>query len=256
MVTASQVNGLWFAVCGFLGNTNRKGLNRLEDKPMNDYLETFMRRHRLTWLWALAGALGINLALFALMPHLQKPATVGWTSEQPLADINFIRIKRPDSEIKRKKHKPPDLPKPKPPPPDMERPQPNRLTLPFEINPRLPSSPQTLTLPPLDPSTFDTSGLYAFSAGDLDNPLMVLVRVPPVYPLRAKHRRVQGWVRIRFVVNEKGGVDKVSVVESKPPGVFDQNVIRCVSGWRFKPGTVEGMPVRAWAETTIFFKLE
>jgi protein TonB len=32
--------------------------------------------------------------------------------------------------------------------------------------------------------------------------------------------------------------------------------MRCVSGWRFKPGTVEGMPVKAWAETTIRFKLE
>jgi protein TonB len=231
-------------------------MSRLEDKRSNDYLETLMRRNWMTWLWALAGALGLNLALFALMPHLQHPAKAGLTMDQPLAHIDVIRIKRPDSEVKRKNEKPPDPPKPKEPPPDMERPLQARLTLPFEINPRLPSGPQTLTLPSLDPGAFDTSGLNAFAAGDLDNPLTVLVRVPPVYPLRAKHRGVQGWVRIRFVVNEEGGVDKVTVVESQPPGVFDRNVIRCVSGWRFEPGTVEGMPVRAWAETTIRFKLE
>ena len=231
-------------------------MGRIEDKRTKDYLETLMRRNWITWLLALAGAIGLNLALFALMPHLQHPATAGLTTEQPLAHIDVIRIKRPDSEVKRKNEKPPDPPQPKQPPPDMARPLQARLSLPFEINPRLPSGPQTLALPALDPGAFDTSGLDAFAAGDLDSPLTVLVRVPPVYPLRAKHRGVQGWVRVRFVVNEEGGVDKVSVVESQPPGVFERNVIRCVSGWRFKPGTVEGMPVRAWAETTIRFKLE
>jgi protein TonB len=228
-------------------------MRRLEDKLKNDYLETLMRRNWLTWLWALVGALGLNLALFALMPHLQHSATAGLTTDQPRANIDVIRIRRPDSEVKRKNQKPPDPPKPKA-RPTMERPLQARLTLPFEINPRLPSGPQTLALPTLD---FDTSGLgNAFAAGDLDSPLTVLARIPPVYPLRAKHRGVQGWVRVRFVVNAEGGVDKVTVVESQPPGVFDRNVIRCVSGWRFKPGTVEGMPVKAWAETTIRFKLE
>ena len=232
-------------------------MRRLEDKQSKDYLETLMRRNWMTWLWALVGALGLNLALFGLMPHLQHPATAGATIDQPLANIDVIRIKRPDSEVKRKNQEPPDPPQPKQPPPSMERPLQARLSLPFEINPRLPSGPQTLAFPPLDSSAFDTSGLGdAFAAGDLDNPLTVLVRVPPVYPLRAKHRGVQGWVRVRFIVNEEGRVDKVAVVESQPPGVFDRNVIRCVSGWRFKPGTVEGMPVKAWAETTIRFKLE
>ena len=103
----------------------------------------------------------------------------------------------------------------------------------------------------------DIAGLAdAFAVGDLDAPLTVLVRVPPQYPLRAKYRGVQGWVLVRFVVNEDGSVGNVTVQESQPPGVFDQSVIRCVTGWRFKPGTVEGIPVRAWAETTIRFKLE
>ena len=232
-------------------------MSRLEDRLKNDYLETLMRRNWITWLWALAGALGLNLALFALMPHLQHPAAAGPTIDQPLASIDVIRIKRADSEVKRRDQKPPDPPQPKQPPPTMERPLQARLTLPFEINPRLPSGPQSLALPQPDPSAFDATGLGdAFAAGDLDSPLTVLVRVPPVYPLRAKHRGVQGWVRVRFVVNEQGGVDKVAIVESQPPGVFDRNVIRCVSGWRFKPGTIEGTPVRAWAETTIRFKLE
>ncbi len=234
-------------------------INKIRQKPdKSPYLETIGRRNWTNWLLAILGALGLNVALFALMPHLQHPAQAMPDFDQSLANINVIRIKRPDSQVKRKTEKPPDPPRPKEPPqPAMAQPLKARLTLPFEINPRLPSGPKILALPPMAPAAFDTTGLAdAFAAGDLDAPLTVLVRVPPVYPLRAKHRGVQGWVRVRFLVNEDGAVGRVTVMESQPPEVFDRNVIRCVSGWRFKPGTVEGMPVRAWAETTIRFKLE
>ncbi len=224
----------------------------------HSYQETLLRRHWMTWLWALAGALGLNLALFAFMPHLQHPDPAGPVLDQPLANINVIRVKRPDSPVRPKTEKPPEPPQPpKPPRPTLTPPLPARLSLPFEINTRLPSGPNTLAMPPLEPAVFDTTGLEdAFAAGDLDAPLMVLARIPPVYPLRAKSRGVQGWVRVRFVVQEDGTVDQVTVEESQPPGIFDQSVIRCVSGWRFKPGTVQGVPVKAWAQTTIRFKLE
>jgi protein TonB len=63
-------------------------------------------------------------------------------------------------------------------------------------------------------------------------------------------------VKVKFVVNEQGTVEKITIVDAKPPGMFDQSVSRCVSKWRFKPGTVEGMPIKAWVETTIRFELE
>jgi periplasmic protein TonB len=224
----------------------------------NTYMETLERRHWTTWLWALAGALGLNAALFGFMPYLQHPDQVRPAFERPLNDIQVIRIKRPESRVKRKSDPPPEPPPPASRPrPSMAQPLQAKLSLPFEINPRLPSGPGTLALPPVQAEAFDTSALGdAFSIGELDRPLTALVRIPPVYPLRAKHRGVQGWVRVRFVVNEDGNVGSVTVIESRPPGVFDRNVVQCVSGWRFKPGTVQGIAVRAWAETTIHFKLE
>jgi protein TonB len=30
----------------------------------------------------------------------------------------------------------------------------------------------------------------------------------------------------------------------------------CVLSWRFNPGTVEGVPVDAWAETVVRFELQ
>lgn len=95
-----------------------------------------------------------------------------------------------------------------------------------------------------------------FTAGDLDAPLTALVRMQPAYPFNARKRRVEGFVTVRFVVTTEGRVEQVSVVEAEPPGVFDRCVIQCVSGWKFKPGTVAGVTVDAWAETTIAFELK
>lgn len=95
-----------------------------------------------------------------------------------------------------------------------------------------------------------------FSVGQLDGPLAVLAKSPPVYPSAAKRRSIEGWIKIKFVVDEHGHVDQISVLEAKPEGVFEQSVLQCVGNWRFKPGTVKGMAVKAQVEQTISFKLE
>lgn len=95
-----------------------------------------------------------------------------------------------------------------------------------------------------------------FSVGQLDGPLAVLAKSPPVYPAIAKRRNIEGWIKITFVVDEHGHVGHISVLAAEPEGVFEQSVLQCVGNWRFKPGTVKGMAVRAQVEQTITFKLE
>lgn len=224
------------------------------------YFDTLTHRKWITWLWATLGAVGLNLALFSGMPHLLRPLKNRPAFDELVSQINVIRLKRPETPVKRKPIQKP----PKPPPKKQPRPkallkQPHiatRLSLPFAVNPRLPAGPADLRLPPMAPAQFDTSGLdNIFGMGDLDSPLMVLSRIPPIYPLHAKRQGTEGWVRVRFIVTKKGQVDNITVIESKPPGVFDSNVINCVAGWRFRPPTVEGIPVKTAAETTIRFKL-
>jgi len=224
------------------------------------YFENLIHRDWLTWLWAGLAALTLNLALFAAMPHLLHPVKSKPAFEQLVAQINVIRIKRPETPVKRKTDKPPEPPptqKRRSPEPTAQKLLATKMTLPFSVNPRLPATPGALHLPvqPMEmPDMMDAGEIFA--AGDLDSPLTVLARMPPIYPLQAKRRGIEGWVRIQLIINENGGVEDVEVVASEPPGVFDQSVIRCVSGWRFRPGTVEGMAVKARAETTIRFKLE
>jgi periplasmic protein TonB len=224
------------------------------------YLDTLNRRNWGTWAWAAAIALAMNLTLFAIMPYLLQRQPAKPDYEQLVSHINVIRMQRPDSAVRRKTVKPPESAKKKEEPPSRppsRQPLQAKLTLPFEINPRLPGGPATLDLPPPATAAFHMSGMQdAFGLGDLDGPLTPLGRIPPVYPMAAKRRGIQGWVKVKFVVNEQGVVERITIVDAQPAGMFDQSVIRCVSKWRFKPGTVEGLPVKAWVETTIRFELE
>ncbi|MCG8684928.1 MAG: energy transducer TonB [Desulfobacterales bacterium] len=79
---------------------------------------------------------------------------------------------------------------------------------------------------------------------------------PPLYPMRAKSRGIQGFVSVEFRISKKGFVENIRITESKPGGVFDKSVLACVSQWQFKPGTVEGVPVATLVTTTIRFELE
>lgn len=99
-----------------------------------------------------------------------------------------------------------------------------------------------------------SGGIYA--AGQLDGPLAAIAKSPPVYPPAAKRRNIEGWIKVKFVVDEQGQVDKVSVLGAEPEGIFEQAVVRCITGWRFRPGTKGGVAVKALVEQTITFKLE
>lgn len=215
---------------------------------------------RVAWLWAAVMAAGLNLVLFGIMPYLARTGPAVPTYDMLVSQINVIRLKRAETPPQRKAPEPPKPPKPVSPdqaPASPARSPAARLTLPFEVSARLPAGPGTLELPSFDMSTLNNMGpTDVFEAGDLDRVLAVVTRMPPVYPLNARRAGIQGWVNVRFIVNEQGRVENVSVREAEPPGVFDQSVIRCVSGWRFQPGTVDGRPVKVWAETTLHFELE
>lgn len=58
------------------------------------------------------------------------------------------------------------------------------------------------------------------------------------------------------MVDEQGQVDRVTVLDAEPEGTFDQAVLRCISSWRFKPATKDGIAVKAMVEQTLTFKLE
>ncbi len=217
-----------------------------------------------SWIGALIFSLLFNLALFDLMPLLMDDNPGRPPDISHLEAVHVVRIKRPEpprrKEIKTEKtpEKPPKKRSPKKSVYTNE-PMKTALDLPFEINRKLPVAAASFQVPPMPMKRFvlNPPGLKAsYNVGEIDHPLTPLSQAPPIYPWQAKRRDIEGRVKIRFIVDEEGRVGHIEILESHPREIFDDAVVRCVSGWRFKPGTVENIPVKTLTETTIKFKLE
>lgn len=50
---------------------------------------------------------------------------------------------------------------------------------------------------------------------------------------------------LRLLLSELGAVDKIEVVRSSPPGVFDAAAIAAFAAARYAPGFLAGTPVRS-----------
>lgn len=210
------------------------------------------------FLWGTAGLLSLilNIVLFSLMPALVRDVQGKKEGRENFHTVNMIRMKMPEPEVKKTEKK--------------VEPQKNisikrslhqkKIELPeftFEINKKLPDSPVFLPSPPMETLDFSHFGLKnAYEIGEIDGPLVAIAKIPPVYPFRAKRMGIEGWVKVKFLVNNQGLIENLEIIEAVPKNVFDTCTRRCVSAWRFSPGTVEGESVNTWVVTTIRFALE
>lgn len=85
--------------------------------------------------------------------------------------------------------------------------------------------------------------------------LAPIVRVPPSYPLEARRKKIEGWVRVEMTILEDGTVADPRVKKAEPAGVFEQAALAAVSQWRFRPATENGQAVRRRAGQTLKFEL-
>ncbi len=76
--------------------------------------------------------------------------------------------------------------------------------------------------------------------------------VRPVFPRQAIRDGIQsGTVVAHLVIRPDGSVSEVRIISAKPPRIFDREVQRALSQWRFAPE-----PVGFVGEVEIEFKLE
>lgn len=215
------------------------------------------------WIFALIGSVLLNISLFGLMPGLIQQLPDMPEKLEDIRQIRVIRIKRPDpspppkkpeqtkkqNPIKKKTRLHKTLLKP--------RPMNLKPRLAFELNAKLPPAPMDLLIPKLEYFFMDAPALKThYTMGELDSSLIPLVKIPPLYPIRASRQGIEGFVRVEFLVTKTGLVKKIRIIEAQPKKIFEKSVINCVSQWKFKPGTKEGIPVSTLVQTTIRFKLE
>jgi len=72
--------------------------------------------------------------------------------------------------------------------------------------------------------------------------MQLIQDVGPVYPEAAKAQGVEGWVRLRYDIASDGRVRNRQVLESSPPGVFDEAAMAAVAQWRYRAPVIDGAP--------------
>ncbi len=205
-------------------------------------------------------ALIINGLIFVSLPLMISSGIGAANKSRHFDAVDFIRVKKPSPPVR--KEKPPETPKHKPIKKIASKSvkkaktlSPNLKMLSFKLNTRLPVGAISMPAPDvtLGHMNFDVKDF--FDVGELDQPLTPLSRVPPAMPLRARSRGIEGSVRFSFIVNHKGLVEGVQIVEEEPPNIFTASIMRAVSLWKFKPPTVDGTPVKTKVIQKIVFKI-
>jgi protein TonB len=110
-----------------------------------------------------------------------------------------------------------------------------------------PVAPPAPPEPPPDPPKRVRPG------GDIKPPEKI-VHVPPVYPDIARSGGVEGIVILEAVISERGTVEQVRVLRSKP--LLDAAAIDAVRRWRYTPTLLNGQPVQVLMTITVHFSID
>ncbi len=161
---------------------------------------------------------------------------------------------------------PPPAPPPEPPPPEEELVEVDVPELEKELHP-LELSQLDVALNPgfggalnisyallgfgVTPNTIDE--MDTFELKDLDNNPRRIVAIPPIYPYQLKRNKINGWVKLIIIIDERGKVIKADA-DSSSRWEFERPGIEAILQWRFEPGTRNGKPVKVRKRQSIAFR--
>lgn len=169
--------------------------------------------------------------------------------------VEVIKAPLETKIIEEIKKPPPDLPPP--PPPKLAAPPPPFIPPP-EINIQVPTiaPPPTITTvtttpPPPGPPPVIAPPAPPAPPTVVRREYKAAYRVDPVFPRQAQRDGISGRVIAHVVVQPNGAVTEVRIISAQPPRVFDREVIRALSQWKFNPE-----PVGFIGEYEIVFNLK
>lgn len=90
----------------------------------------------------------------------------------------------------------------------------------------------------------------------VDTPPRPVQQAPMEFPKKLQDKGIEGYVVLSVLVNKTGNIERVKVIESKPPGVFDQAALDGIRQWRFEPATYKGEAVSLWIRQKVRFELQ
>jgi len=190
-----------------------------------------------------AVAFGLFVVMAKLIENSARPA-----DEVPPAPVIDIVMQAPDEDVQTRTRVPPPPPPPPQQPPKME---------PVEPEDAEPDADGFS----LDIPNVDTGGVGVNIGGvgamQSDGDATPIVRIEPKYPPQAARDGKEGWVQLRFTIDEVGGVTDIEVINAEPKRIFDREAKRALRKWKYKPKIVDGKPQRqAGIEVQLDFKLD
>lgn len=202
-------------------------------------------------LTILLGAGGMTLAVFLVLPLTQMISS-GVQKQYSLSQVDIAAPPPPPEVVELT------------PPPATE--PPNALPL-----PQLSDTPRPLSLGDLDLDIsvgvgavmvggFDMVETSAgvddpiFNLSDLDQRPQPIAQVAPQHPPSLLRSKIEGSVVLWFILDENGRITDPSVEQSSHPD-FEAPALKVLSRWRFKPGMLDGKPVKTHVRQKIFFRI-
>lgn len=99
------------------------------------------------------------------------------------------------------------------------------------------------------------SGVGPYVAGNgVKDPVAVLKPLP-AYTEEARKARIEGAVLIQAIIRRDGSVDSFKVLRGLGHGLDESAIKTIASKWRFRPGTLNGVPVDVQANIEVVFRL-
>ncbi len=86
-----------------------------------------------------------------------------------------------------------------------------------------------------------------------NSPPLLISKVEPEYSLEARKAKIEGSVLLRFIVDLNGRARDIRVIRGLGFGL-DENAMRAVSEWRFRPAIKDGVPVEYTAMAEVSFR--
>lgn len=101
----------------------------------------------------------------------------------------------------------------------------------------------------------EKNGNNGHDSNNVSSGVVELAQAKPSYPMRAKSRNIEGWVKIEFTVTASGAVTNAHVVGASPAGIFDDAALAAIQRFRFKAKMVNGKAVNGVATKKFNFTL-
>lgn len=234
---------------------------RLRTRPENERLQI----PSAPMARALAFSLALHLAILSLTARIAPPIAAVSQPPLPALEAEFQAVESVSAVLPMPARpmtdrSPPDKPVVVSPltetvPVQLASAHPARLMVqaipvesPSQLKVERPSVPVALPAPIAD--------LHWYEVRQLDVLPRPMHAGKPEYPPKARLRGVDGWVKARLRIDERGQVLSVEVLESSDPELFDEAVLRFYTAQAYSPALRNGQPVRAKIDQRIRFSQE